>query len=172
MTRDRLFHAEGGASFAEVLVAMALTLIGLVGAMGAFQAAERSLQTGTLATRALAMAESRIEAERSARWDRLLLDDLDHDHDGVPDLVMHDDGAGSDALAGDGVYSGPASRGECPPHELLLPSEDMKQLIQTRSRTTEMLTLALKEGWLHWFKTAFERRYRDSLPIARSELLR
>jgi hypothetical protein len=104
MMKNRLFHAEGGASFAEVLVAMALTLIGLVGAMGAFQAAERSFRMGTLATRALAMAESRIEAKRSARWDRLLLDDLNHD--GVPDLVMHDDGAGGDVLAGDGVYSG------------------------------------------------------------------
>lgn len=104
MTRDRLFHTESGASFAEVLVAMALTTIGLVGAMGAFQAAERILQTGTLATRALAMAESRIEAKRSARWDRLLLDDLNHD--GIPDLVMRDDGAGDDVLAGDGVYSG------------------------------------------------------------------
>jgi hypothetical protein len=104
MRRDRSFHADGGASFAEVLVAMALTLIGLVGAMGAFEAAERSLRAGMLATRALAMAESRIEAKRAVRWDRLLLDDLNHD--GVPDLVMHDDGVGGDVLAGDGVYSG------------------------------------------------------------------
>jgi hypothetical protein len=104
MTRYRLFLTEGGASFAEVLVAMTLTMIGLVGAMGAFQAAERSLRIGTLATRALAMAESRIEAKRSVRWDRLLLDDLNHD--GVPDLVMRDDGLGGDVLAGDGVYSG------------------------------------------------------------------
>ena len=104
MTRDRLFHAEGGASFAEVLVAMALALIGLAGAMEAFQVADRSLRTGMLATRALAMAESRIEAKRSARWDRLLLDDLNHD--GFPDLVMRDDGAGGDVLASDGVYSG------------------------------------------------------------------
>jgi hypothetical protein len=83
---------------------MALTMIGLVGAMGAFQAAERILQTGRLETRALAMAESRIEAKRSARWDRLLLDDLNHD--GIPDLVMRDDGAADDVLADDGVYSG------------------------------------------------------------------
>ena len=104
MIRDRLFHAEGGASFAELLVAMTLTLIGLVGAMEAFQATERIFRTGTLATRALAMAESRIEVKRSVRWDRLLLDDLNHD--GVTDLVMHDDGVGGDVLAGDGVYSG------------------------------------------------------------------
>lgn len=104
MTRDRIFLAERGVSFAEVLVAMALTLTGLVSAIGAFQAAERSLRTGTLATRALAMAESRIEAKRAARWDRLFLDDLNHD--GVPDLVMRDDGVGGDAMAGDGVYSG------------------------------------------------------------------
>jgi hypothetical protein len=104
MMQNRLCHAEEGASFAEVLVAMALTMIGLVGAMGAFQAAERSLRAGILATRALAMAESRIEVKRSVRWDRLLLDDLNRD--GVPDFVMRDDGAGGDVLAGDGVYSG------------------------------------------------------------------
>ncbi|NOS80541.1 MAG: hypothetical protein HOP32_03035 [Nitrospira sp.] len=104
MTHKRSCHAECGASFAEVLVAMTLTLIGLVGAMGAFQAAERSVRTGTLATRALAMAESRVEAKRSVRWDRLLLDDLNHD--GIPDLLMHDDGAGGDVSAGDGVYTG------------------------------------------------------------------
>jgi hypothetical protein len=104
MMRDRFCRSTRGASFAEVLVAMTLTLIGLVGAMGAFEAAERSVRTGALATRALAMAESRIEAKRSVRWDRLLLDDLNHD--GVPDLLMHDDGAGGDVAAGDGVYTG------------------------------------------------------------------
>src|SRR5512145_1467853 len=104
MRRERLFHAEGGASFAEVLVAIALTMIGLTGAMGAFQVAERSVKTGMLVTRAVAMAESRIEAKRSVRCDRLLLDDLNHD--GTPDLVMRDDGLSGDVLAGDGVFSG------------------------------------------------------------------
>ena len=37
-------------------------------------------------------------------------------------------------------------KGRVPLHELLLPSESMKQLIQARSRTAEMLTLALKDG--------------------------
>ena len=104
MMRNRFLYAEGGAGFAEVFVALALTLIGLVGAMGAFESAERSLRKGVLATRALAMAESRIESKRAARWDRLLLDDLNYD--GVPDLVMRDDGGDGDMLAGDGVYSG------------------------------------------------------------------
>ena len=104
MMRDRIVQSEWGASFAEVLVAMALTMTGLVGAMGAFEAAERIVRNGMLATRALAMAESRIEAKRSARWDRLLLDDVNHD--GVLDLVMRDDGVGGDAVAGDGTYSG------------------------------------------------------------------
>lgn len=39
-------------------------------------------------------------------------------------------------------------KGRVPLHELLLPSEDMKQLIQTRSRTAEMLALAMKEGMI------------------------
>lgn len=37
-------------------------------------------------------------------------------------------------------------KGRVPLHELLLPSEGMKHLIQTRSQTTQMLTLAMKEG--------------------------
>jgi len=49
------------------------------------------------------MAQSRIEAKRGAQWDRLLADDLNHD--GIPDIIMHDDGQGGDLIAGDGVYS-------------------------------------------------------------------
>ena len=104
MMRDRIVQSEWGASFSEVLVAMALTMTGLAGAMGSFEVAERIVRNGMLATRALAMAESRLEAKRSARWDRLLLDDVNHD--GVPDLVMRDDGVGGDEVAGDGTYSG------------------------------------------------------------------
>jgi type II secretory ATPase GspE/PulE/Tfp pilus assembly ATPase PilB-like protein len=39
-------------------------------------------------------------------------------------------------------------KGRVPLHELLLPSEDMKQLIQTKSRTAELMTLAMKEGMI------------------------
>lgn len=37
-------------------------------------------------------------------------------------------------------------KGRVPLHELLIPSESMKQLIQSRSRTAEILSLALAEG--------------------------
>jgi hypothetical protein len=50
------------------------------------------------------MAESRIEAKRAVPWERLLEDDLNYD--GMPDIVMRDDGQGGDRVAGDGVYSG------------------------------------------------------------------
>jgi hypothetical protein len=96
-------HDVNGATFSEVLVAMALTSVGVMGAMGAFLAAERSLSRDTLATRALAMAESRLEAKRAASWEQLLVDDLDHD--GLPDVTMHDDGTRGDRTAGDGIYS-------------------------------------------------------------------
>lgn len=108
MTSPVLLASTRGASYSEVLVAMALTLTGLMGAMGALQAAGRTIGEGILATRALAAAESRIEAKRSVRWEHLLTDDLDHD--GVPEVLMHDDGAGGDLAAGDGTYTASRER--------------------------------------------------------------
>jgi hypothetical protein len=92
-----------GATFSEVMVAMALVSVSVMGAMGAFEAADKNLAQDVLAARALSMAESRVEAKRAAPWGQLLAEDLDHD--GVPDLTMHDDGTGGDRMAGDGIYS-------------------------------------------------------------------
>jgi len=103
MTGRSLLTACAGASFSEVLVSMAILPLGLMGAIGAFHAAEKTIAYGVLASRALAMAQSRIEAKRGAQWDRLLADDLNHD--GMPDIIMHDDGQGGDLIAGDGAYS-------------------------------------------------------------------
>lgn len=94
---------ERGATLSEVMIAMVLTSLGVTGAMGAFAAADKSLARDALAARALAMAESRVEAKRAVPWNQLLSDDLDHD--GLPDVTMRDDGAGGDRTAGDGIYS-------------------------------------------------------------------
>jgi hypothetical protein len=96
-------RGDRGATFSEVMVAAVLTSIGLVGAMGAFEAADKILARDVLAGRALALAESRLEAKRAVPWGQLLFDDLDHD--GVPETSMRDDGSGGDHTAGDGVYS-------------------------------------------------------------------
>jgi hypothetical protein len=82
---------------------MAILPLGLLGAMGAFHAAQRTISQGAITARAMGMVESRIEAKRSVRWDRLLQDDLDHD--GNPDVVMRDDGQEGDLVAGDQVYT-------------------------------------------------------------------
>ena len=71
--------------------------------MGAFEAADKSLRRDTLAARALAAAESRLEVKRGVPWKQLLSEDFNHD--GMPDLTMHDDGNEGDHIAGDGIYS-------------------------------------------------------------------
>jgi hypothetical protein len=99
-----LFSAgERGATFSEVMVSVALTGIGVMGAMAAFEAGGKSLERDALVARALAMAESRIEAKRGIPWEQLLLDDVDHD--GAPEVTMHDDGSRGDRTAGDGIHS-------------------------------------------------------------------
>ncbi|HEY5626411.1 MAG TPA: choice-of-anchor X domain-containing protein [Nitrospira sp.] len=103
MTVTAFITSTEGATFSEVLVALVLTMVGVLGAMGAFQAAGSGISQGALVTRALAMAESRIEAKRSVSWDLILMDDLDHD--GTMETSMRDDGAGGDRSAGDGIYS-------------------------------------------------------------------
>lgn len=95
--------SEQGFSLVEVLVAMALSAVVLMGGVTALQVSARFAQQGRLAAKALALAQSRVEAKRSVRWEALLLDDLDLD--GRVDLMMMDDGQGADVSAGDGVYS-------------------------------------------------------------------
>jgi prepilin-type N-terminal cleavage/methylation domain-containing protein len=104
MMADGGRQAHAGFTFAEVMVSMAIMSVSLVGTVAIFQAATQQFRQGMLASQAFALAESRIEAKRSARWDRLLIDDLDHD--GQPDVTMRDDGQEGDVSPGDGVYSG------------------------------------------------------------------
>ena len=89
------WKSERGMSLVEVVVAMAIAGIALMGAMGAVQVSARFAQQGMMKTRALSLAQGRLEAKRSVRWDALLQDDLNHD--GAVDVTMHDDGTGGDA---------------------------------------------------------------------------
>lgn len=94
---------ERGFSLVEVMIAMAISGVILIGTMGAIEIASRHVQRGQVSTRALALAQARLEAKRSVRWDALLEDDLDHD--GVAEITMKDDGEGPDRLGGDQVYT-------------------------------------------------------------------
>ncbi|MGH7208175.1 MAG: type IV pilus modification PilV family protein [Nitrospiraceae bacterium] len=97
------FPGESGFSLIEVMLAMVILAFAILGVMGMFQWADHGLRQGDRATRALAMAESRLEAKRTTPWKALLTDDLDAD--GTPEISMRDDGKHPDAVAGDGIYS-------------------------------------------------------------------
>jgi prepilin-type N-terminal cleavage/methylation domain-containing protein len=91
-----------GFTLTEVMVTMGITLTALMGSLSLFHVSEQLIGEARLANRALVMAESRIEAKQSTRWDRLLADDLFHNGHFT---MMHDDGEGDDIRPSDGVYS-------------------------------------------------------------------
>jgi len=99
---SRRSHNEGF-SLIEVMMAMVISGIALMGAMGAVEMSSRHVQQGSLSSRALELAQARLEAKRSVRWQSLLEDDLNHD--GIPEVIMKDDGQGHDTMADDGVYT-------------------------------------------------------------------
>lgn len=101
---------RAGFSLIEVMFAMVILAFAIVGVMGMYQWAERALLHGKKGSRALALAESRLEAKRAAPWVQLLQDDLDAD--GAADLAMKDDGEGEDEAAGDGIYSASLEQGD------------------------------------------------------------
>ena len=94
---------EAGLSLIEVMIAMVISGVALMGTMGAIEITARYVEQGQLSSRALALAQARLEGKRSVRWEALLEDDLNHD--GVPDVMMKDDGLGPDRRAGDGIYT-------------------------------------------------------------------
>ncbi len=92
-----------GFSLIEVMVAMVIAGIALMGTLGAVEISSRHVRQGGLSSKALEFAQARLEAKRSIHWQSLLDDDLD----GNGDLETHmaDDGQGSDLTAGDGIYT-------------------------------------------------------------------
>jgi prepilin-type N-terminal cleavage/methylation domain-containing protein len=108
---DRRFPSDrSGFSLTEVLVAMVILSAGLLGTLSSFQWAQRGLQEGDTGTRALALAESKLELKRHAPWQHLLDDDLDGD--GTFDATMVDTGSQGDERAGDGIFSGMSKEGD------------------------------------------------------------
>jgi prepilin-type N-terminal cleavage/methylation domain-containing protein len=105
MSRD---PRQEGMTLIEVIVAMAISGIALLGAIGAVQVSSGSIRESGLATKALELAQSRLESKRSVRWQYLLEDDVDGD--GIPEALMKDDGQGSDVAAGDGIYTATLER--------------------------------------------------------------
>jgi prepilin-type N-terminal cleavage/methylation domain-containing protein len=100
MSRDA---NQEGMTLIEVIVAMVISGIVLLGAIGAVQVSSGSIRDSGLATKALELAQSRLESKRSVRWQLLLEDDVDGD--GIPETLMKDDGQGGDVAAGDGIYT-------------------------------------------------------------------
>jgi prepilin-type N-terminal cleavage/methylation domain-containing protein len=92
-----------GFSLIEVMVAMVIAGVALMGTLGAVEISSRHVQQGGLHSKAIELAQARLEAKRSVRWQSLLEDDLDRD--GTPETRMTDDGQGSDITAADGIYT-------------------------------------------------------------------
>ena len=92
-----------GFSLIEVMVAMVIAGVALMGILGAVEVSSRHIQQGGLNSKAIELAQARLEAKRSVHWQSLLEDDLDRN--GTPETIMADDGQGSDITAGDGVYT-------------------------------------------------------------------
>lgn len=95
-----------GFSLVEVMIAMVVLAFGLLGAMTTLEWADRGLREGIARTRALALAESKLEVKRAVAWNLLLTED--GDADGVPDAAMRDDGIEPDEIAGDRIYTASA----------------------------------------------------------------
>jgi len=99
---------DKGFSLIEVMIAMVLSGIAFMGAIGAVHISSGHARQGALGTRALELAQARLEIKQSVRWPYLLEDDLDGD--GIPETTMKDDGQAPDTMADDGIYTATLER--------------------------------------------------------------
>jgi hypothetical protein len=90
-------------SLLEVLLAMVIFAVGLLGVLGMFSLSEEGIESGHKTTLAVGLAQEKMEEKWGATFSRLLWDDLDGD--GLPETMMSDDGLHGDEAAGDGTYS-------------------------------------------------------------------
>jgi prepilin-type N-terminal cleavage/methylation domain-containing protein len=99
----RGYALDNGFSLIEVVIAMVISGIAFMGAIGAVQISSGQIRQGALNSRALELAQARLEVKHSVRWPYLLEDDLDSD--GIPETMMKDDGLHPDNMADDGIYT-------------------------------------------------------------------
>ena len=66
---------SAGISLVEVMVAMMIAGIALMGTLGAVEISSRYAQQSVMNSQALELAHGRLEAKRSVRWQLLLEDD-------------------------------------------------------------------------------------------------
>lgn len=99
----RGYEQGNGFSLIEVMIAMVISGIAFMGAIGAVQISSGQTRQGALSSRALELAQTRLEVKHSVRWPHLLEDDLDGD--GIPETMMKDDGQHPDNMADDGIYT-------------------------------------------------------------------
>ncbi|MDH4153032.1 MAG: type II secretion system GspH family protein [Nitrospira sp.] len=94
---------DQGMSLVEVMVSAVIAGIALMGMLGAVEISSRYAQQSVMSSRAMELAQARLDMKRSVQWPLLLEDDLDRD--GIAETHMTDDGTGPDVTAGDGVYT-------------------------------------------------------------------
>lgn len=99
----RGYAQDKGFSLIEVMMAMVISGIAFMGAIGAVQISSGQIRQGALNSHALELAQARLEVKHSVRWPQLLEDDLDGD--GIPETMMKDDGQHPDNMADDGIYT-------------------------------------------------------------------
>jgi prepilin-type N-terminal cleavage/methylation domain-containing protein len=99
----RGYEQDNGFSLIEVMIAMVISGIAFMGAIGAVQISSGHIRQGAVNSRALELAQARLEVKHSVRWRHPLEDDLDGD--GIPETMMKDDGQHPDNMADDGIYT-------------------------------------------------------------------
>ncbi len=98
---------EQGFTLVELMVALPILAMALLGVLAMFQWSLRGTEHGASALRAVALAESKLEQKRTVSWAHIL---EDRGEDGAIGGSMRDDGIEPDLAAGDGIYSAQLDR--------------------------------------------------------------
>lgn len=99
-----LIKDQIGFSLVEVMISLVILAFGILGTISMFSASDKALGTSNQMTMALRLAQEKLESKRGARFEMLLLDDIDGD--GALETRMAGDPTGGDKFAENGIYTG------------------------------------------------------------------